>query len=29
LELAKEGHVELIQNKTNEIYLKSRKGVAN
>jgi segregation and condensation protein A len=29
LELAKEGHVELIQNKTNEIYLKSRTGAAN
>jgi len=26
LELAKDGHVELIQNKTEEIFLKSKTG---
>lgn len=26
LELAKDGHVELIQNKTDEIFLKSLRG---
>jgi segregation and condensation protein A len=29
LELAKDGHVELIQNKTNEIFLKSKTGVTS
>lgn len=29
LELAKDGHLELIQNKTDEIFLKSLKGVTN
>ena len=29
LELAKDGHVELIQNKTEEIFLKSLTGVTN
>jgi hypothetical protein len=29
LELAKDGHVELIQNKTDEIFLKSKTGVSS